>query len=165
MEEVASGKSDKDGRSVKMLRLISDCNKHMGGVDKNDAMVRNYSCVRKSYKWMTKVFFHFIEEVVFNSFILYKKRGKKRLLQFKLNLIQSILREAHIDVDIAEAGHYKYVVRHYPELIPPTENRDKAQKRCALRTKGGRRKDSRYRCKVCANHHIMKNKIEGVTEH
>ena len=29
-----------------MLQLISDYNKHMGGVDKNDAMVGNYSCVR-----------------------------------------------------------------------------------------------------------------------
>ena len=45
MEEVASGKSDKDGRPVKMLRLISHYNKHMGGVDENDAMVGNYSCV------------------------------------------------------------------------------------------------------------------------
>ena len=45
----------------------------------------------------TKVFFHFIEEAVFNSFILYKKRGsKKRFLQFKLNLIYSFLRQAHI---------------------------------------------------------------------
>ena len=38
---VLRGKLDKD-RSVKMLRLISDCNKHMGGVDKNDAIVGNY---------------------------------------------------------------------------------------------------------------------------
>ena len=145
MEEVASEKSDKDGRSVKMLRLISDYNKHMGGVDKNDAMVRNYSCVRKSYKWTTKVFFHFTEGVAFNSFILYKKRaGKKRFLQFKLNLIQSLLREAHIDVDIAEAGQNKYVARHYLELIPPTENEDKPQKRCVVCAKDGRRKDSRY---------------------
>ena len=86
--KVASGKSDKDGRSVKMLRLISDYNKHMGGVDKNNAMVGNYMGVRRSYKWTTKAFFHFIEEAVFNSFIFYKKcDGKKRFLQFKLNSI------------------------------------------------------------------------------
>ena len=80
------------------------------------------------------VFFHFIEKAVFNSFILYKKR----FLQSKLNLFQSILREAHIDVDIAEAGHKKCVGRHYPELIPPTENKDKPQKRCVVCTKDGR---------------------------
>ena len=31
-----------------MLRLISDYNKQLGFADKNDAMVGNYSCVRKS---------------------------------------------------------------------------------------------------------------------
>ena len=125
MAEVASGKSDKDGRSVKMLRLISDYSRHMGGVDKNDAMVENYSCVCKSCKWTTKVFFHFIEEAVLNSFILYKKHGgKERFLQFKLNLVQSNLREARIDVDIAEAGHNKYVGRHYLELIPKISHKN-----------------------------------------
>ena len=115
-----------------MLQLISDYNKHMGGVDKNDAMVGNYSCVRMWYKWKTKVFFHFNEEVVFNSFICYEKRGgkKKLFLQFKLNLLQSISRETHIDADIAEAGHNKCVGRHYPELIPPTENKGKLPKLC-----------------------------------
>ena len=87
----------------------------MGGVDKNDAMVGNYSCVRKSYKWTTKVFFRFFEEAVFNSFILYEKRGSKKcFLQFKLNLIYSFLRQAHTDVAIAETDHNKYVGRQCP---------------------------------------------------
>ena len=115
---------------------------------------------------------------MFNSFILYKKRsGKKHFLQFKLNLIQSILHEVHIDVDIAEAGQNKYVGRHYPELIPPTENKDKPQKRHVVCTKVGGQKHSRYQCKACANQtiqsyvlphtskNIMKSKIEGLTEH
>ena len=54
--QVATGKSDKDRRSVKMLRLVSDYNKHMGGIDKNNATVGNYSCDRKSYKWTTECF-------------------------------------------------------------------------------------------------------------
>ena len=77
MEEVAGGKSDRHGRLVKMLRLIIYYNKHMGSVGKNDAMVGNHSCVRKSYKWKTKAFFYFIEKVAFNSFILYEKRDGK----------------------------------------------------------------------------------------
>ena len=77
MEEVAGGKSGRHGRLVKMLRLIIYYNKHMGSVGKNDAMVENHSCVRKSYKWKTKAFFYFIEKVAFNSFILYEKRDGK----------------------------------------------------------------------------------------
>ena len=136
----------------------------MGGVNKNDAMVGNYSFVRKSYKWTTTMFFHFMEEAVFNSYILRKKRGsKKRFLQFKLNLIRSILREAHIDVDIAEAGHNKYVGRHCPELIPPTENKDKPQERCVVCKKYVQ--TTLAYVLLHASNNIMKYKIEGATEH
>ena len=113
---------------------------------------------------------------MFNSFILRKKRGGKQLfLQFKLNLIQYILQEAHIDVDIAEAGHDKYVSLHYPELIAVTENKDKPQKRFVVCTKDGRRKVVDINAKYVqttlvyvlphSSKNIVKNKIEGVTEH
>ena len=62
MEEVASGISGEGGRSAKMLRVISDKNYMliiMIDVDKNDAMVGNYSCARKSYRWTTKSVFAF----------------------------------------------------------------------------------------------------------
>ena len=49
LEEVASRKLDKDGRSVKMLRLISDYNKRMRGIDKNDTVITNHSCVCVSH--------------------------------------------------------------------------------------------------------------------
>ena len=64
----------------------------MGGIDRNDAMIGNYSSVRKSMKWTTKVAFHFIEEVVLNSIIIFDKDiGKKRFLQLKLFLIRQML--------------------------------------------------------------------------
>ena len=64
----------------------------MGGIDRNDAMIGNYSSVRKSMKWTTKVAFHLIEEAVLNSFILFNKvNGKKRFLQLKLLLICHML--------------------------------------------------------------------------
>ena len=67
--------------------VIHDYNQKMGGVDKNDAMVGNYSCIRKSYKWYSKIFFHFLEEAVYNAFVMYYKveEGKKhKFMQFKL---------------------------------------------------------------------------------
>ena len=52
----------------------------MGGVDKNDAIVGSYSCIRRTYKWTTKMFFHFLEETVFNSILLYSKSNRKNSL-------------------------------------------------------------------------------------
>ena len=67
MKKSISAKRNRDVLPVEKLSLINDYNKNIGGVDKNDAMVGNYnSCVRKSYKWTTKVFFHYLEEAVFN---------------------------------------------------------------------------------------------------
>ena len=47
-------------KPVKKLAVIHDYNQHMGGVDQNDAQLEHYSPLRKSYKWTTKVFFHYL---------------------------------------------------------------------------------------------------------
>ena len=97
---------------------------------------------------------------MFSLFVLYKKHGKKRFLQFKLNLIQPILQEAHIDVDISKAGHNKYVGRHYPDLIPPTENKD--EKIVDINAKYVRTTLA-YVLPLASKN--MKNAVEGVTQH
>ena len=35
---------------IQKQKVIDDCNQKMGGVDKNDAIIGNCSCKRKSYK-------------------------------------------------------------------------------------------------------------------
>ena len=47
----------------------------MGAVDKLDDQIGNYTYVRKSHKWNTKIFLHYLEEAVFNLFVLYRKMG------------------------------------------------------------------------------------------
>ena len=46
------------------LSLVNDYNKYIGGVDCNDALIGNYTSVRKTYKWTITVVIHFIEEAV-----------------------------------------------------------------------------------------------------
>ena len=64
-------------KTNKNVGLVWYYNKNIVGID-NDARAGTYSGVRKSCKWTTKVFVHFID----------KGGGRKRFLQFKLNLIQ-----------------------------------------------------------------------------
>ena len=60
---------------------VNRCNHYMGGIDRNDAMLWNYSSVRKSHKWRTQLAFHFMKEALLNSVILYNKVvGNERLL-------------------------------------------------------------------------------------
>ena len=58
-EVVQTRKKDCSGENVRNLKVIHDYNQNMGEADKDDAMFGNYSCIRKTYKWTTKVFFHF----------------------------------------------------------------------------------------------------------
>ena len=78
----SNNKKNKDGEIVTKLKLVQDYNKNTGGVDRNDALIGNYTSVRKSLKWATKVAFHFIEEAILNAFILLKKAnpGKIRFM-------------------------------------------------------------------------------------
>ena len=113
-------------------------------------MIGNYSSVRKSMNCTTKVAFHFIEEVVLNSFILFDKViGKKRFLQFKLLLIRQMLGDVTMEQNFQSLLN---VGRHFPELVPPTDKKEKPQKRCVVCTKEKKKKESRYQCKTCSNH-------------
>ena len=41
------------------------------------------------------------------------------------------------------------VGRHFLELVPPTNKKEKPQKRCVVFTKEKKRKKSRCQCKTC----------------
>ena len=68
---------------VQKPKVIHNYNQKMGGVDKNDAMIENYSCIRKTYKWCKKIFFHFFEEELY-VFVVYSKEGRKKITKFML---------------------------------------------------------------------------------
>jgi len=90
----------------------------MGGVDHNDAMIKVYSSVRKSLKWTTKIAFHFMEEAIFNSYIVYNKViGNQRFMQFKLALIRQLIGKA---LPVEKLYSIPTVGKHYLELIPAT---------------------------------------------
>ena len=128
MESAQTGKKNKQGEDIIKPVLVNHYNRFMGGIDRNDAMIGNYSSVRKSMKWTTKKAFHFIEEAVLNSFILFDKViGKKPFLQFELLLIHQMLGDVTMEQNFQSLPT---VGRHFLELIPPTD-----KKRCFVCTK------------------------------
>ena len=71
-------KRGREEAAASKLSLVDDYNKFMGGVHRNDALIGNYSSVRKTLKWTVKVVFHFIEEAFLNAYILSEKSGLKK---------------------------------------------------------------------------------------
>ena len=85
-------------------------------------IISNYSCIRKSYKWYIKIFLHYLEEAVFNTFIIYKNyhpQPKYTFTEFKLEIIHSILRAAGSHVEpSSEFNRLKGCP--FAEVIPAT---------------------------------------------
>ena len=125
----------------------------MGGVDRNDTLIGNYTWVCKSFKWTVKVAIHYVEEAVLNSFILFNKINPKKMwfLNFKLDVIGKIV----IGVNRQNAPNilsHPAIGRHYSELIPRSEKKEKLQKRCQICHEEGRRKETHYQGKNCPTH-------------
>ena len=89
-------------------KVIDHYNHKMGGADKNDGIIGNYSCKPKSCKWYIKIFFRYLKEGVFNAFIRGGGGGGGgggALMEFKLEIIASML---------GDAGSH---VKHHQSLI------------------------------------------------
>ena len=112
-----TNKKNKDGKIVSKLKLV----------DRNDALIGNYTSVRKSLKWTTKVAFYFIEEAILNAFVLFSKAnpGKIQFMHFKLNVIKSTISRSQPSVPSYDLP---LVGRHFLQLIPPTAAKSNPQK-------------------------------------
>ena len=120
--------------------------------DKYDALICNYTSVRKSLKWTANVAFPFIEEAILNAFILFNKAniGKIRFMHFKLNIIKSIItRHSHQHHHVI---YHLLVGRHFFKLIPPTAAKSNPKKKCKMCCRKRVRKEIRYQCRNCFHH-------------
>ena len=146
-------KRGRDGLAPSKFSLVNDYNKYMGGVDRNDALIGNYTCVRKTFKQTVKVVMHLNEQAALKAFILFDKvyPGKIRFMNFKMEAIDKIITRARLNSESNLFENPK-IGRHFLEIIPPTEQKANPQKRCVECTKKGKREESRYQCKNCVNH-------------
>ena len=138
---------------VQKFKVIHDYNQKMGGVHKNDALIGNYSCIRKTYKWYINLFSHFLEEALYNDFIVYSKEGEKKITKFMLFILE-VIREMPEDTHQipADSEFDRLKWRHFLSAIPPRKSKEKPQKRCIVCYKNKVRKESRYHCKNCQDH-------------
>ena len=132
-EEMVQGRRNAAQQKPK---CISDYNKYMGGVDRTHQLLQPYEIARKSLKWYKKLAIHFLQLAMLNSFLLFKKDGgRKRFLEFQLDVISVLVFDqdngAHHDIP-REENVVRLTERHFVEQIPPTEGKQKAQKRCKV---------------------------------
>jgi len=131
---------------------IIDYNKNMGGVDKMNQLLQPYDPCRKTIKWYRKVVIHLLHICMMNAWVLYNKRGgTKKFLQFQqLVIAQMIFTEGDSDDVPVVESLARLTQKHFPDKIPSTQNKARAQKRCRVCWARGRvRREVRYQCPDC----------------
>lgn len=53
--------------------IISEYNKHMGGVDLMDSLIGRYHIEMKTRKWINRIFHHLIDVAMVNAYLLYRR--------------------------------------------------------------------------------------------
>ena len=59
--------------SVTCPAVVQEYNKHMGGVDLHDSFMGRYNIIIRSKKWYFRIFYHLIDVIVINAWLLYKR--------------------------------------------------------------------------------------------
>jgi len=75
--------------------IVERYNRHVGYVNNSNHMANSYSMSQRTFKWTTKLFFHFLDLTVLNSWILLSSCGTKNTHRdFRLLLVRNLIEEA-----------------------------------------------------------------------
>ena len=135
----------------------------MGAVDRTDMMLSSLECVRKSFKWYRKFFFHLLDITILNSHALYNiKTGKNMsLANYQRDLIREMLNKFHVPIPTTASGRpsagdepLKWLSeRHFLTPVPPTLKKTNPTRHCHVCSnttqRERKRKESRYMCTKC----------------
>lgn len=91
-------RKEKDGKKIQLdcPKAVMDYRKNMGFVDHFDHLKSLYEIDRKSRKWWHRIFFHFLDVSVVNSFILYTllpdfQNDPKNLKDFRREIVIGLI--------------------------------------------------------------------------
>jgi hypothetical protein len=119
--------------------VVSDYNKNMGGVDRNDSQLQSYKLAREHLKkYYQKIFRYLLDVVCLNAFIIYKKKcGSISRLDFLLTLAESWTSMGGM-VEPATRGRpskspetSQLLGRCFPDMAPGTSKK-KPTRRCVV---------------------------------
>ena len=124
-------------------KVVCDYNRCMGGVDLSDQMATSYRVVRKARKWYQNLFYHLVDTVVVNAYLVHKAlEGTMSHEDFRLNLCSSLMPE-HPEGAVARPRARRIPEGHELERIPK-------YRRCRhCKETSNTRKESKFACSVC----------------
>ena len=73
----AEGNFCDDSNRPMKTHIMEWYNRHMGYVDNSDHVANSYSMSQRTFKWITKSYFHFLDLTILNNWILLSSCGAK----------------------------------------------------------------------------------------
>jgi len=86
--------SRRSGVVKKKPKCVIDYNTHMHGVDTADQYLSHYPFIRKTVKWLKKVFFYLLKCCLFNSYVTFSKNypnSRKSFLDFMSDIAENLI--------------------------------------------------------------------------
>jgi len=91
----AEGNFCDDSNRPMKPNIVERYNRQMGYVDSSDRMANSCLMSERTFKWTTKLFFHFLDVTVLNSWILLSSCGAKYTHRdIRLLLVRNLFEEA-----------------------------------------------------------------------
>ncbi|GFW32580.1 piggyBac transposable element-derived protein 4 [Trichonephila clavipes] len=132
----------KKGDSVKLKpKAVVFYNNSMGGVDRSDQCLSYYPVARNQQrKYYKKIFRHFLNQIVWNSFVIFKKNGGiLNHIGFRMKLIERLIEEGGSDSIVLETlfplkfseNVVRLIGRHFPSYVESDCSKKKKKKNVA----------------------------------
>ena len=154
---IDTGKKGKNGETVYKPSIVTDYNRHMGGVDKVDQQLHGLHTLRKSYEWYKKLAFRLISQTILNAHKIFQmETGKNEVtfLQFLQEVIVSMVAlNENVEFDIRhpiDENVERLSGRHFPSVkaAPPGAKDKRPSKRCRVCYSRGIRSDKGHPLKT-----------------
>jgi len=158
-----TGRVDRQRSPIVKPECILRYNEMMGGVDRNDQLSKYYSFARKVMKVWKKQFFHLMNAMLLQGYIMYLKytddSPKLSQFDFRLAVVRELITSSHSTELLPQHRQRRssskvesltrMTARHFPAYIPRTESKEHPQRKCVVCQARKIRKESIYWCRDC----------------
>lgn len=139
---------NRNGKEQLKPEPISNYNRFMSGIDRQDQMNSYYPFTRKTVRWYKKIGIHIIQMLLMNSFYLYNQYHvgpKLSLYDYRLSVLGELLPKHPKPRNLSSNAF------HIPKTHGNGKNGRTIRKRCQLCYSKKLRKDTVYFCSECPN--------------
>ena len=69
--------------TIERPHIVAEYNRHMGGVDLIDSIMARYKILLRSKGWQVRIFYHFLDLAMANTWLLYRRVRKEKKMEDK----------------------------------------------------------------------------------